>query len=107
VSISIDRIQERLKVNPVTKEPRLYIHPQCKKLIWEMERYHYAEKRGDEEAEPVKEQDDAISAIRYIIIMHNKQQLQSKPLPIGLYNPIGTGKKPNLKWKEDAWKGIN
>lgn len=76
VLTSIDRVAERLKINPITKEPKLFIHPNCVNLIMEMERYRWKEQRSDSAIdEPEKELDHLIDAMRYIILMHAKTKL--------------------------------
>lgn len=65
VEAGIDVLQELFKQN------RIKIHPSCENLIYELETYHYPEKKPDqnEKETPVKENDHAIDSIRYPIYM--------------------------------------
>ena len=62
----IDKIRELLKQN------RIKINKKCKNLINEFETYRYAEKRGEgnEPEKPIKENDHALDALRYVITMN-------------------------------------
>lgn len=107
VIIGIDRISERLKVDAQNREPRIYIHPRCVNVIKEFERYRWAENRNPEMSseEPEKENDHLMDALRYIILMHNKNQKQIiKKAPIRMYNPAGARIK---KRKTDLWDTRN
>lgn len=59
-------------VRNLMKQGRLHIHKDCTNLIWELETYTYKEKRPDnnEPEEPIKENDHAVDALRYIIMTH-------------------------------------
>ncbi len=61
----INRVRELFKSN------RLFIHESCKNLIWELETYAYPEKKPDhnEEENPIKENDHALDALRYALMM--------------------------------------
>lgn len=61
----INAVRELFKAN------RLFIHEDCKNLIWELETYAYPEKKPDhnEEENPVKENDHALDALRYALMM--------------------------------------
>lgn len=63
----IDAVRNLLKQN------RLHIHKDCVNLIWEMETYTYKEKRPDsnEPEEPIKENDHAVDALRYVLMTHS------------------------------------
>lgn len=69
VSTGIDKVRELFKQN------RLFIHKDCVNLISELETYRYPDKkegRNDDE-NPVKENDHALDALRYVLSMdyHN------------------------------------
>lgn len=70
----IDRVKSYLKVNEVTKKPKLFIFNTCASLIEEMSQYRYAELpinqqgRRNEKEEPVKNADHALDALRYLIM---------------------------------------
>jgi len=75
----INRIADRLKINPITNLPRVFIRPNCVELIKEFERYRWQEKRGEDKNEremPEKAYDHGMDAIRYIILHHTKQKEQ-------------------------------
>jgi PBSX family phage terminase large subunit len=59
-------------VRDLLKQNRLFISPRCKNLIWELETYHYPEGKDDrnEEEVPVKKDDHALDALRYVLSMH-------------------------------------
>lgn len=61
----INTVKELFKAN------RLFIHPDCKNLIMELETYVYPEKKPDrnEDENPVKENDHALDALRYCLSM--------------------------------------
>lgn len=63
VEAGIDKVRELFKNN------RLFIHKECKNLIWELETYHYPEKKPDknEYESPVKENDHCMDALRYAL----------------------------------------
>lgn len=58
-------------VRELFKSNRLFIHRSCKNLIWELETYAYPDKKPDrnEDENPVKENDHALDAIRYCLMM--------------------------------------
>lgn len=101
VLVGIDRIRERLKVDPVTKKPKMFIHPNCRNLIREIENYAWKEfkEEGDNEI-PLKLDDHAIDAMRYIIIMHHKGISRESIMSVPMYNPVGANVK---KKKVDLW----
>ena len=61
----INQVRELFKAN------RLFIHESCYNLIWELETYSYPEKKADhnEEENPIKENDHALDALRYALMM--------------------------------------
>lgn len=63
----INTIRELFKAN------RLKIHESCRNLIWELETYSYPDKKSDhnEEEKPIKENDHALDALRYALLMDN------------------------------------
>lgn len=70
----IDRVKSYLKVQPSTNKPRLFIFDSCQNLIDEMSKYRYKElthtqqgKQAEKE-EPVKVDDHALDALRYLIM---------------------------------------
>lgn len=65
ISYGIDKIRELFKQN------RLFIHASCRNVIQEFETYHYPENRRglNEKEHPEKDNDHAMDAIRYAIMM--------------------------------------
>ena len=63
-------------VRELFKSNRLFIHESCLNLIWELETYSYPDKKPDhnEEENPIKENDHALDALRYVLMME-----ESKP----------------------------
>jgi len=100
VLIGIDRIRERMKVDPASKKPKMFIHPNCRNLIRELETHAWKEFRGDGNDEPEKENDHAIDGARYIILMHTRGISRDSIKSIPMYNPIGANIK---KKKVDLW----
>lgn len=70
----IDRVKSYLKINPRTNKPRLFIFDSCTNLIDELSKYRYAElpsnrqDKAPEKEEPVKANDHACDALRYLIM---------------------------------------
>lgn len=64
------------KIRELLKQRRLKIHRSCVNLIWEFETYHYPKSKDDrnEEEVPVKENDHALDALRYLVLMHTTNQ---------------------------------
>lgn len=58
------------KVRELFRQNRLKIHESCKNLIWELETYSYPEKRqnNNETEVPIKENDHAVDALRYVLM---------------------------------------
>lgn len=58
-------------VRELFKSNRLFVHKDCVNLIWELETYSYPDKKADhnEEEKPIKENDHALDAIRYALMM--------------------------------------
>lgn len=69
--VSKDIVAGVNKVRELFKSGRIKIHKGCKNLIWELETYHYPEKKFDrnDEEKPVKENDHAMDALRYALYM--------------------------------------
>jgi PBSX family phage terminase large subunit len=80
----ISRVKELLYLDeghrhPLTMRPhapRLYIFPECKELIWEMQQYNWRDQKAGSETrdkeEPVDRHNHAIDALRYMA-MQNPQ----------------------------------
>lgn len=71
-------------VKELFKTGRLKIHESCHNLIWELETYAYPEKKSDknEEENPIKENDHALDALRYALMMDNQASVKkTRPRP--------------------------
>jgi PBSX family phage terminase large subunit len=63
IAAGVDKVRELFKQN------RIHIHRDCRNLIWELETYHYPDKKPEqnEKEVPVKENDHAVDALRYAL----------------------------------------
>lgn len=74
VHAGIDRVKRFLKVNETTKKPKLFIFSTCANLIDELMNYKYQplrstqEGRRNEREDPIKFNDHAVDAMRYLIM---------------------------------------
>jgi PBSX family phage terminase large subunit len=74
VQVGIDRVKSYLKPHPKTNKPLLYIFDTCTNLIEEMTQYRYQELKPSQEGrkaeyeKPVKANDHALDALRYVIV---------------------------------------
>lgn len=74
VKVGIDRVKSYLKVNEKTNRPLLYIFDNCTNLLEEISTYRYSELRPNQEGKrpenetPVKCDDHALDALRYMIV---------------------------------------
>lgn len=59
-------------VRNLFKQNRLFISKKCINLIWELETYSYPDKKPDnnEPEKPIKENDHAVDALRYMLYMN-------------------------------------
>jgi len=85
-------IQGINKIRELLKQNRLFINKQCLNLIWEFETYAYPDKKSsrNESEVPIKENDHALDALRYYILMVIMQMpnLRVKTTPYISVNPI-------------------
>ncbi len=83
IETGIRLISDRLKVQGNGK-PRLFISETCQNLIWEFETYRYPDKKEDknESEEPIKENDHALDALRYLVL-----KLEHQQTPIKVHKP--------------------
>jgi PBSX family phage terminase large subunit len=68
-------------VRELFKAGRLLVHASCKNLIFELETYSYGEansKTGKIDENPIKENDDAVDALRYVIMMTSNKRGYNK-----------------------------
>jgi PBSX family phage terminase large subunit len=81
-------------VRELLKSGRLFIHSSCAHLIWEFEVYTYKDEKNmtgsDVDENPLKENDDALDALRYVLMMVNNQKGHNK-----------------VRIRKPAWAGFN
>lgn len=88
-------IQDKLKVQEGTGKPKLFMAKTCSNLIWEFETYSYPEKKDDHNTpeDPIKENDHALDALRYLALTLNRSVNPAPRKPRrNAYDPI-TGRK--------------
>lgn len=70
VAAGVDKVRELLKQN------RLTVDPNCANLIYEFETYAYPETKNDVNLaeKPLKMNDHALDALRYVIFMEDREQ---------------------------------
>lgn len=106
----IDRVKSYLKQNPQTNKPKLYLFNTCGNLIEEMSKYRYKELRQEQQGkkseneEPVKVDDHACDALRYLIMSrpdpakHGDENVWTKikrgSIEASLYEDLQRHKKP-------------
>lgn len=76
------------KIRDLLKQGRIHIHENCKNTIFEFETYHYPDdekKDGNNKENPVKENDHAMDALRYVI-MANMPSIKMNEDDYKLYN---------------------
>lgn len=112
----IDRVKSYLKVNPHTNKPRLFIFDSCTNLIDELSKYRYKElghgQQGKvaEKEEPVKVDDHALDALRYLIMSMPEppnpkdeiwKRIKYNSIEGAIYRDLQEAKKPSVKG--DPW----
>lgn len=82
VKSGIDKVRELFKQN------RIFVHKDCVNLISELETYRYPDKKEgkNEDENPVKENDHALDAMRYVLMMDYGNQMEEEYEEAGLYN---------------------
>lgn len=74
VQLGIDRVKSYLKIHPKLQRPMLYIFESCSNLLEEISTYRYPELKPTEQGNknekenPVKANDHALDALRYLIV---------------------------------------
>lgn len=87
IRTGIRLIQDRLRIQEGTGKPKLFVASHCKNTIWEFETYRYApkhlEKHEEEERnlpeEPLKFNDHAMDALRYMFLEFAEPELYTPP----------------------------
>lgn len=115
VQLGIERVKSYLKVDPYNNKPLLYIFDTCTNALEEMTQYRYPdlkpnqEGRVSEKEKPMKVNDHAMDALRYMIIdLPERYQyvddinkrLKYNTLERSLYMDLQKFKKPKIK---DPW----
>jgi PBSX family phage terminase large subunit len=79
-------------IRELFKQGRLFIHESCENLIWELETYSYDDKKDghNEEENPIKENDHALDALRYAMLMQAPQTNNKASVYIPNHRPIIT-----------------
>ena len=86
-------------IRDLFKANKLHIHKSCENLIWELETYSYPEKKDmrNEDENPIKENDHALDALRYVVAMARSKSIDSKAQiyrPTNLNRSFGYQPKP-------------
>ncbi len=91
----IDRVKSFLKLDEGTGKPRMYLFNTCTNLIEEMSQYKYAELttgqqgRVNEKEEPVKNNDHACDALRYLVMSRPEAPtIGTDPYKLIQYNSV-------------------
>jgi phage terminase large subunit len=115
----IDRVKSYLKVQSDTNKPRVFIFNTCVNLIDEMSKYRYAELgpnqqgRQNEKEEPVKVDDHALDAFRYLIMSRPEapkkdadiwKKIKYDSLSGSVYRELQKLKNPTTNG--DPWSGM-
>ena len=85
VEAGINRVGEAFKQGTIT------IFKSCKHLIWELERYHWAEERetvaGAMKARPFKKDDHLVDCLRYLVMSRASKADMTMPVYIHPNSP--------------------
>lgn len=87
----IRAVQDMLKIQEGTGKPKLFVSSACSNLIWEFESYSYPEKKDahNPSEEPVKENDHALDALRYVALTVKKPSKAKVFVPQHILNQRG------------------
>lgn len=72
-----DSVQNGISVvRELFKSNRLFIHESCKSLLFELETYSYGDSKNGMKVDenPIKENDDAVDALRYVLMMVHQRK---------------------------------
>lgn len=122
VQLGIERVKSYLKLHPKLKRPMLYIFDNCTNLLEEISTYRYPELRPSEQGNksekenPVKVDDHAVDALRYLIVdlpepykpLITKEAREKKytNVEIAFQDLIQDLKKPSSDGKDPFGDGI-
>jgi hypothetical protein len=87
VNAGISMVSTVLRQDPVTKLPKLLIHPRCVNLIREFQGYEWDEIRGIIVDKPKKQDDHALDALRYFICSYGGSHKKDRK---HVYQPTST-----------------
>lgn len=75
IRTGIRLIQDRLAISG-NGQPKLFVSSNCKNLIYEFETYRYPEEKEDKNTpeEPIKENDHAMDALRYMFLQYSRPE---------------------------------
>jgi len=76
----INLIAERLKINPITRKPRIFVSKYCLNTIREFESYRWEEKKDksiNQTDRPVKADDHAIDGLGYFMCSYVKMPIRA------------------------------
>jgi PBSX family phage terminase large subunit len=78
------------RVRELFKQGRLMINASCEDLIWELETYSYPDKVDlkNEYEDPIKENDHAVDALRYALMMQSSQDSVKANVFIPRLDPV-------------------
>jgi hypothetical protein len=88
VNSGIDAVRQKLKVDPQTGRPKLFIHKNCVKTIKEFETYRWREslKEMNTPQKPEKVNDHCMDALRYFVVSYRGKVRKFRPPLIVKYN---------------------
>lgn len=102
VTAGIDRVKTYLRVDPKTDKPKLFIFESCINLLEEITNYRYMELpiakqgRNNEKEEPMKVNDHACDALRYLVMTRPET-----PQPVdNIYKQIGYASLEGALYRE-------
>ena len=88
VNSGIDAVRQKLKLDPQTQRPKLYLLNNCVKTIKEFETYRWREslKEMNTPQKPEKVNDHCMDALRYFVVSYKGKVRQYRPPLIVKYN---------------------
>lgn len=107
----IDRVKSYFKVDPISKKPGVFIFRNCNNLIDELSKYRYKEittgqqGKTNEQEEPMKVDDHACDALRYLIMSRPEppktkndiyKKIRYNSLEGSIYRDLQSIKKPKI-----------
>ncbi len=89
--VGINAVASKLQINPHTGKPKLFVFNNCVNLIEEFQKYRWEEKKDgvNQKEKPMKFNDHAMDALRYILSTYAKQDDSYKDYRDVQYNKYG------------------